>query len=660
MIYKLGNHEKWSWEISHEEHEIHVRVRKAVTMGNKRRYITGLDGIRTLAVLGVIIYHLFPNQLPGGYLGVTIFFVVSGYLITDLLNQEWIQNGKIDVRGFYKRRFQRLYPALIVLLASASTYIVLFQQDLLKNLRAVVLSSVLYVNNWWQISNDMSYFEQFGTPSPFTHIWSLAVEAQFYLIWPFICIIFYHLARSATRASFIIAGLTIMSAGWMAWLYVPGVDPTRIYYGTDTRMFSILIGCWLAFMWPSALLVEKTTRIRRWGTNLMGIAALAYLVYAFRTLKFDDPFLYHGGMVLVSVAAAVLVAAVVNPAANMNRIMSNPIFSWIGTRSYGIYLYQSPVMVFYDAKMGNVNDNVLLNAVIEVIIILVLSELSYRMFERPLRRVSWASFKQYVRDFFRFRRLKFKRTSLLVGIILLSMMGYALKMEPLASQKEQSDFEKHLQETKERAEKTKEKESEPEEPEEPEIPEYDIYGNLIIKEKPEEEDDSKLTSEQKDFTKNMPMTAIGDSMALDALPTLEKYFPKLVMDAEVGRQLFATAPVINNMLQTQGIQENVLMILGTNGSFTEEQFKDIMDLLGNRHVYWVNVRVPTGRWQNDVNEMLTKMEKKYDNLTVIDWYQASEGEPNWFYDDRVHPNEEGQIHYADAITDAILKENKID
>lgn len=637
-------------------------------MGNKRRYITGLDGIRTLAVLGVIIYHLFPNQLPGGYLGVTIFFVVSGYLITDLLNQEWIQNGHIDVRGFYKRRFQRLYPALIMLLASASTYIVLFQQDLLKNLRAIVLSSVFYVNNWWQISNDLSYFEQFGTPSPFTHIWSLAVEAQFYLIWPFICVIFYHLARSATRASYIITVLTVLSAGLMAWLYVPGVDPTRIYYGTDTRMFSILIGCWLAFMWPSALLTEKTTRLRRWGTNLMGLLALGYLVYAFITLKFDDSFLYHGGMVLVSIAAAVLVAAVVHPGANMNRIMTNPVFSWIGTRSYGIYLYQLPVMVFYDARVSNVNDNVLFNVVIEVIIILILSELSYRMFERPLRRVSWASFKQYVRDFFRFRRLKFTRFSLLVGIFLLSMMGYALKMEPLASQKEQSDFEKHLQETKDSAEKTKEEAA----PEEPEVPEYeydmygnllyDMYGNPLLKQKPVEDEDknSKLTPEQKEFTKNMPLTAIGDSMALDAEPTLEKYFPKLVMNGEVGRQLFATAPVITNMLQTQGIQENVLMILGTNGSFTEEQFKDIMDLLGDRHVYWVNVRVPTGRWQNDVNDMLDKMAKKYKNLTVIDWYSVSEGDPDWFYDDRVHPNEEGQIHYADAITDAILKENKID
>lgn len=623
-------------------------------MGNKRRYITGLDGIRTLAVLGVIIYHLFPSQLPGGYLGVTIFFVVSGYLITDLLNQEWIQYGRIDIWGFYKRRFQRLYPALIILLVSASTYIVLFQQDLLKNLRAIIWSSLLYVNNWWQISNNLSYFDNFGSPSPFTHIWSLAVEAQFYLIWPFMCIIFFHMNRSAVKASRMITLLAIVSAGLMAWMYVPGVDPTRIYYGTDTRMFSILIGCWLAFRWPSSLLAEQTTRLTRWGINLSGLVALGYLIYAFFTMHFDNPFLYRGGMVLVSIAAAVLVAAVVHPAAYMNRFMTNPVFSWVGTRSYGIYLYQLPVMVFYDAKITDVNDNSFINILIEIALILVLSELSYRLFERPLRRVSWADVKQYAHDFFRFKQLKFKRFSFFLAIFLMTMTGYALKMEPATTPHEPSALEKHLTETEAREKETSgEKSSSDNNDALEQTPQVDENGNIIP------DKNSKLTPEQKAFTKTMPLTAIGDSMALDSLPTLSETFPKIDMDAAVGRQLYVTPQIITNLMQSRGIQDNVLMILGTNGSFTEEQFSNVMDLLGHRHVYWVNVRVPTGRWQNDVNNMLDKMTKKYSNLTVIDWYDASEGQPTWFYEDKVHPNPEGQVHFSDIITDAILKENKI-
>ena len=140
------------------------------------RYITGFDGLRSLAVVGVIFYHLLPTSMKGGYLGVPIFFVVSGYLITDLLRQEWEQNGKINIWQFYVRRMKRLYPALVFMLVTASAYITLFQRGLLNNLRGVVVSSLLYVNNWWQINNGLSYFDRFANESPFTHIWSLAVE----------------------------------------------------------------------------------------------------------------------------------------------------------------------------------------------------------------------------------------------------------------------------------------------------------------------------------------------------------------------------------------------------------------------------------------------------------------------------------------------------
>jgi len=627
---------------------LHMRNERPFIMNNKRRYITGLDGIRTLAVIGVIVYHLFPQYLPGGYLGVTIFFVVSGYLITDLLNQEWIEHGRINIGAFFKRRFQRLYPALIILLGSSATYIVFFQRDLLTNLREIIISSLLYVNNWWQISNGLSYFDKFATPSPFTHIWSLAVEAQFYLVWPLICWLFYRMKRSATRASIITFGMAILSAIWMAVLFVPGTDPTRVYYGTDTRVFSILIGGWMAFVWPSRFLADKATPLKRFALNYLGLLSLAYLIYVFVTFKFDDPFLYRGGMVVVSLASAFLVASVVHPAGDMNRILTNPIFSWVGTRSYGIYLYQLPVMIFFDAKVSNVNDHAVLNAVIEIVIILIISELSYRMFEHPLRRFKWVDVKAFARDFFTFKSLKFKRTSFILGLFLIGMMGYAMTLENPNAKKEPSDLEKHLADVKKHKKDAKKASSNEE-------PEYDIYGNLIVKEEPEKE--GSLTPEQKQFTQSLPLTTIGDSMALDAQPTLEETFPQMKVDADVGRQLYATTPIIRSMLQTQGINQNVLMILGTNGSFTEDQFDEMMALLGNRHVYWVNVRVPTGRWQDDVNKMLEKMTKRYSNLTVIDWYSASEGKTDWFYDDHVHPNEEGQVHYANVITDAILKKN---
>ncbi len=170
---------------------------------NKRlktsRYITGFDGIRTLAVIGVILYHLLPTQMRGGYLGVPVFFVVSGYLITDLLRQEWDQNGRIAVKDFYVRRMKRLYPGMVVMLLLSAAYITLFQRNLLNNLRGVVVSSLLYVNNWWQINHGLSYFDRFGNESPFTHLWSLAVEGQNYLIWPLLFILLMKLVKIVGR-----------------------------------------------------------------------------------------------------------------------------------------------------------------------------------------------------------------------------------------------------------------------------------------------------------------------------------------------------------------------------------------------------------------------------------------------------------------------------
>ncbi|EQC81686.1 Acyltransferase [Enterococcus sp. HSIEG1] len=243
-----------------------IKKKKSGWRMNKRlktsRYITGFDGIRTLAVIGVILYHLLPTQMRGGYLGVPVFFVVSGYLITDLLRQEWDQNGRIAVKDFYVRRMKRLYPGMVVMLLLSAAYITLFQRNLLNNLRGVVVSSLLYVNNWWQINHGLSYFDRFGNESPFTHLWSLAVEGQNYLIWPLLFILLMKLVKNRGTIFKIVIGCSLLSALLLAIWYSPGADPTRVYYGTDTRLFSIWMGSALAFIWPSTHLKKKFRRKR--------------------------------------------------------------------------------------------------------------------------------------------------------------------------------------------------------------------------------------------------------------------------------------------------------------------------------------------------------------------------------------------------------------
>src|SRR5699024_4160906 len=245
------------------------------------RYITGFDGIRSLAVVGVILYHLLPTSLKGGYLGVPIFFVVSGYLITDLLRLEWEQNGKINIWQFYVRRMKRLYPGLVFLLITASAYITLFQRGLLNNLRGTVVSSLLYVNNWWQIKNGLSYFDRFANESPFTHIWSLAVEGQNYFVWPILFVLLMVFVRKKKWIVYKVLGGSLISAILMMILFTPGGDPTRVYYGTDTRLFSIWLGSALAFVWPSTRLKKNIPKQAKRVLNLAGLISLIALILFF-------------------------------------------------------------------------------------------------------------------------------------------------------------------------------------------------------------------------------------------------------------------------------------------------------------------------------------------------------------------------------------------
>lgn len=211
-------------------------------------YIPALDGIRTLAVAAVVLYHLNPSLVPGGMQGVTVFFVLSGYLITRLLLSEHKGTGRIDLKGFWQRRLRRLVPAIVTVIVATAALCTLFNHVMLTKMRPDIIPSALFVNNWWQIFNQQSYFNAIGDPSPLTHFWSLAIEMQFYLVWPVAPMLALRHGEPKKRIRRAALALAAVSALEMAILYDPATDPSRIYYGTDTRAFSLLLGAWLALV----------------------------------------------------------------------------------------------------------------------------------------------------------------------------------------------------------------------------------------------------------------------------------------------------------------------------------------------------------------------------------------------------------------------------
>ena len=621
---------------------------------NKRlktsRYITGFDGIRTLAVIGVILYHLLPTQMRGGYLGGPVFFVVSGYLITDLLRQEWDQNGRIAVKDFYVRRMKRLYPGMVVMLLLSAAYITLFQRNLLNNLRGVVVSSLLYVNNWWQINHGLSYFDRFGNESPFTHLWSLAVEGQNYLIWPLLFILLMKLVKNRGTIFKIVIGCSLLSALLLAIWYSPGADPTRVYYGTDTRLFSIWMGSALAFIWPSTHLKKEIPKKAKRVLNLAGGLSFIGLVITFFVLDDHLSFVYYGGMLLVSLLCTILVAVTAHPGASLNRWLTNPLFSYIGKRSYGIYLYQFPVMIFYEAKIGNVGENVLLHTLIEIVLILLISELSYRFIENPLRKFHYKDTFRTVRNWFSKPVISRQKPWLLPGLLVSLVALYGIATAPVNYvDAQQQQLKENIAANKKAAEQTQKNANGSDTESTGENSSKATEAEQSVMEK------YGLTEAQVKKAEELEITAFGDSVMLDATADLQEIFPKAVVDGDVGRQLYESPELIKALKEKDLLRDTVLIGLGTNGSFTETQFDNLMKEIGDRKVYWINVRVPTQRWQNEVNSMLEKMAAKYDNMTLIDWYDLSNEHEEWFYEDRVHPNPDGMLQYCTLVSQAILQ-----
>jgi peptidoglycan/LPS O-acetylase OafA/YrhL len=362
----------------------------------------GLDGVRAVAVLAVIAYHLGFSWAPGGLLGVGVFFTLSGYLITDLLLDSW-DRGRWRLRDFWLRRARRLLPALFVMLTVVSIWIVVADRSRLDDLRGEVISAVLYVNNWWQITQHVSYFSRFSQPSALSHLWSLAVEEQFYLLWPWLLLLGLRLIPERRRPIHVrprLAGVTLVlaaaSAVEMGLLYHPSFDSTRIYEGTDTRAFGLLFGAALAMVWPSRSLTTQLTAGARRVLDVVGAIGLVSIVILIWREGAYSQFLYPYGIVLLSVATVAVVAVAAHPATWIGRVLGWGPLRWLGVRSYAIYLWHEPIIVLTTPASSRGPD--LVRAAAQVAASVGLAALSWHFIEDPIRHGALGRFWSRLRS----------------------------------------------------------------------------------------------------------------------------------------------------------------------------------------------------------------------------------------------------------------------
>ncbi|MFD3445911.1 acyltransferase family protein [Microbacteriaceae bacterium 4G12] len=591
------------------------------------RYMVGLDSLRGLAILGVILYHLNSNWMPGGFLGVTVFFVLSGYLITDILVVEWNENKRISLKNFWLRRARRLLPGMLVMLIITLAWITIFNSSILWKMRGDSLAALFYYSNWWYIYHKLSYFESFGQISPLNHFWSLAVEEQFYVVWPFVITLglYFTKKRQSRMTLFIFLG-AIASAVAMAVLYKPGVDPSRVYYGTDTRAFALLIGATLALIWPSSRLANQILPRARLVLDVIGGIALIVILTMFWKTNQYDPFLYRGGMFLLSIATAFLVANLAHPASRISVFLRFKPLRWIGVRSYGIYLWHYPIITLTNAQMGN-GEFKFSMAIFQFFLIIFVAQLSWKFVENPIRQGALKNI--------RLHNLKGKNLGLggkLVFICALWVFAVASVGLITASQTDE-DASKTKVESVQTEQKGQTGQTE--------------QGDKPIQNKDEKE--AASTKPQEPVT----VTAIGDSIMIDVSPYLKNAFPTITIDAKIGRQMSEAIATVDRMKKEGTLGNQVIIGLGTNGAFTTEQITSLIQSIGKeRKIVLVNTRVPRP-WESVVNNKLKEAAANSSNVTLVDWHSASAGKKAYFEPDGTHLKKAGAEAYASLVVKQI-------
>lgn len=632
------------------------------------RYMAGLDGLRAIAVLAVIGYHLNLSFMQGGFLGVSIFFVLSGYLITNIISSEWERSGKVDLKNFWFRRMRRLFPALFIMVVLVVCYVTLFDPGRLTSIKGDAITSILYINNWWLIFHKVSYFAKFGPPSTFGNLWSLAVEGQFYLIWPLVLIISFKYLKKKRYIVFLTLLLAIASALAMGMLYEPGMDPSRVYYGTDTRVFGLLLGSALALILPSDKLSSNMSRNKRLILDVIGFLSLLSIFIMFIYVNQYDTFVYRGGMFLLSVIAAVTIAVSAHSSSFLGKALGCFPLRWLGARSYGVYLWYFPVLILTTPPVNTEGINPI-RAVLQIFLIILISALSWRYVEDPIRH---GALKRIMQDI---KTLKLKNgkivlpiktfmlvivSTVIIGIFVVGMSG----IMPVAASTSLNSSgggngtnvsSSYVENSDVTSDGIVQEDSSNIPDNRRDIKYYPYKGGKA---------DSSVASNDSGKTDvkiqdGKGITIIGDSILIDAKPYLEEMLPGITIDGKVGRQMYQAKDVVKSLKAEGKISDTLIVELGTNGPFTEDQLLSLLKAAEPvKHIILVNVRVPRP-WESVVNKTLNKVSSEYPHTTLIDWYKASYGHDSFFSPDAVHLEPSGAKYFASLIAKTIEDNNTV-
>ena len=556
------------------------------------QYIPAIDGLRAVAVIAVMFYHLGFTWIPGGFLGVDLFFVISGYVITRLLLDSIAQSGGLDLRGFYIARARRLLPALIFMLVSTTIAIGIWAPDTIKRLLIDTPFSLTGTMNWWLVAHHQDYFDTIGRPPLLQHTWSLAVEAQFYLLWP---LILYFILKQFGKRHIPLASLLIAAASGIALLFVSfSLDASNaskvshVYFGTDTHSIGLFLGAALAVSWIPQNFTKTVSRKAQDFIDGVGFIGFIGIIAAFLLIDETQPTLYKIAFPLAGLCGAAIIMSVVHPASRFAPVLQNPIFLWIGERSYAIYLWHWVIFQVTRPSVDLAGKEWALYS-LRILIVLALSDISLRYVELPIRRgVIQYWFKGLKYRTKRERTQQTRTFSVITVIVLLLAAFVSVRAIGIANEQRQ---------------------------------------------KLEDSLSAKVPSVSEVMTDGLWVT--GDSVILGIRSKLGQTHPISIMNARIGRQ---ASELLEVMLQDQKQASSVPVIfnLGNNNALSREQTVAIFEAVKNQpRIIVVNTAVPRP-WREGNNSLIAEVASQYSNVIVVDWNSISEGHPEYFAPDGVH------------------------
>jgi peptidoglycan/LPS O-acetylase OafA/YrhL len=623
--------------------------------------LPGLDGVRALAVIAVIAFHEQLTAFPGGFLGVDVFFVLSGYLITDLLGAQWHQHGRLRLGSFWARRARRLLPALATMLVVVTAATAIIEPGQLAALRPALLAAVTYASNWWQALHHQSYFTQFGPPPPLQHLWSLAIEEQFYLVWPLLLIVLLSRCRSSrirASAAWLCAALSALAT---VLIYLPGADPSRVYYGTDTHSSALLIGAALALGWPLRRLRALTADKARVADGL-GLAGLALLGWAMGHYRGDDRALYPAGLLIAALAAGAVVLAAASPGL-VSWVLGLPPLRWIGVRSYGIYLWHWPVIVLTTSFLARSQSRPgPLIWVGEAALAVGLAAASWRWIEQPIIRDGFrATARSRLHALTRSLRVVHRAPAQIfpaVGVLAAAAVTFTAGYGVLHARAASGLAEQISQGVR--------------------VTQHDLAQPAAA---PTATAPATTTATATPVTSAVPssgspapgtpapgaspaalasarvpgaqVTAIGDSVMLASAPELQNALRGISIDAQVDRQVSAGLGLVQQLARTGRLRHVLVFGLGTNGSFTAAQLHQLLAIIGPRRELVLLNTYEARSWEAADNRLIDAAAHRYPNVFLANWFATIEHRTSLLWPDEVHPQPSGARLYARTVAAAV-------